>query len=332
MTPPHRSRSRRICRWIWRSLLVIVVLLLLAVGCLWWYFHPDATTTRGITYGQRNGHTLQFDVVRPRHATGIGVLVMISGSWKSDPAKFQPWMAALFLRQGHTVFAISHLSQPEASVMEIVADVQRATRFIRLHAEDYGIDPQRLAVTGGSSGGHLSLMLATRGGPGNPAATDPVERESSAVEAAAVFFPVTDLLNLGPSTQNLHDGGPPKSFRNAFGPRGTDLAEWPIIGRSVSPIHHITEGLPPVFIVHGDADTLVPLDQSVRFRQRAAELGHDVHLIIREGKKHGWLTMIWDAHLFADWFTEKLPRSSLARLSAHSTLQQRPPLRRHLLQ
>jgi dipeptidyl aminopeptidase/acylaminoacyl peptidase len=75
----------------------------------------------------------------------------------------------------------------------------------------------------------------------------------------------------------------------------------------MSPIDHITKNLPPIFIIHGAADTLVPLDQSERFRQRAAELGHQVELIIRPNKKHGWPTMIWDAYLFSHWFTQHLP-------------------------
>ena len=129
------------------------------------------------------------------------------------------WMVAPLLRRGYTIFAVSHLSQPQATVMEIVADVHRGVRFIRHHAKEYGIDPNRIGVAGGSAGGHLSLMLATRGGPGVPDANDPVDRESSAVQAAAVFFPVTDLLNLGDSTENPGDGGPPKSFVKAFGPR-----------------------------------------------------------------------------------------------------------------
>jgi acetyl esterase/lipase len=197
--------------------------------------------------------------------------------------------------------------------MEIVEDVQHAARFVRAHAKEYGIDPQRLGVSGASSGGHLSLMLATCGGPGDANAADPVQRESSAVQAAAVFFPVTDLLNLGPSTQNLGDGGPPKSFRKSFGPKAADLSEWKTIGHGVSPIYHITKDMPPICIAHGDADTLVPLDQSVRFKQRASELGHDVSLTVRPGQKHGWLTMLWDMHLFAVWFADRLsPDAQLA--------------------
>ncbi|MBL9134174.1 MAG: alpha/beta hydrolase, partial [Verrucomicrobiaceae bacterium] len=286
--------------------LALIVLAGLLFGAGWWYFHPEFTITPGIVYTKRNGHDLTLDVIKPENPSGSGILVMVSGRWKSDPKKFQPWLASSFLRQGHTLAAVSHLSQPEASVQEIVEDMHRAARFVRHHAKEYGIDPGRLGVFGGSSGGHLSLMLATRGGPGDPGAADPVDRESSAVQAVAVFYPVTDLLNLGPSTENLGDGGPPKSFRKSFGPKASDTSEWKIIGRDVSPIFHVTQALPPVFIAHGGADTLVPVEQSTRFKQRAAELGRTVALTIRPGEKHGWPTMIWDAHLFAGWLTEHL--------------------------
>jgi acetyl esterase/lipase len=306
-------------RFLRLSLRLFLALLILAValgGWAWWYFHPEYTETKDVVYTQRHGRPLTLHVVRPANPNGIGILVMVSGSWKSDPRKFQPLLASSFLRQGHTLIGVSHLSQPQATIMEIVEDVQRAARFVRAHAKEYGIDPQRLGVFGGSSGGHLSLMLATSGAPGDANAADPIDRESSAVQAAAVFFPVTDLLNLGPSTQNLNDGGPPKSFRNSFGPKAADLNEWKIIGHGVSPIYHITKNLPPICITHGDADTLVPLDQSTRFKQRAAELGHDITLTIRSGAKHGWPTMIWDAHLFAHWFTDHLPpHSDLAATS-----------------
>lgn len=297
---------RRFLRWFPRLLLTVIVLAALLFGAGWWYFHPDITITPGIVYTKRNGHELTLDVVKPEDPTGSGILVMVSGRWKSDPGKFQPWLASSFLREGHTLIAVSHLSQPEATVQEIVEDVHRAARFVRHHAKDYGIDPNRLGVFGGSSGGHLSLMLATRGGPGDSSAADPVDRESSAVQAAAVFYPVTDLLNLGPSTQNLGDGGPPKSFRKSFGPKASDLNEWKIIGQDISPIFHVTKSLPPIFITHGGADTLVPLDQSTRFQSKAVELGREVILTVRPGKKHGWPTMIWDAHLFAGWLSERL--------------------------
>jgi acetyl esterase/lipase len=164
------------------------------------------------------------------------------------------------------------------------------------------VDPDRLGVVGGSSGGHLSLMIATRGDDGDPTAADPVERTGNRVQAVAVFYPVTDLLNLGSSTENPGDGGPPKSFVKAFGPDSTNMPSWKVIGRDVSPIYHVTSNLPPTLILHGSSDTLVPLDQSERFQQRALDAGREVRLIVRPGQKHGWPTMILDVRLFADWF------------------------------
>lgn len=298
--------GRRCLRILIRLAVSLVMLAMLLFGAGWWYFHPAFTLTPGLVYTTRHGHGLTLDVVRPERPSGSAILVMVSGRWKSDPGKFRPWMAASFLRQGHTVVAVSHLSQPEATVQEIVEDMHRAVRFVRHHARSHGIDPNRLGVFGGSSGGHLSLMLATRGGPGDPAAVDPVDRESSAVQAVTVFYPVTDLLNLGPSTENLGDNGPPKSFRKSFGPAAADPVEWRKIGREISPIFHVTSRLPPVSIAHGGADTLVPPEQSLRFQQKASELGREVQVTIRQGERHGWPTMLWDAHLFACWLTEKL--------------------------
>lgn len=312
-----------------KSLLLALALAVAALGLLtgiaWLYFHPKFTWTRGLAYGQRNGETLTVDVMQPPTPNGKGVLLMVSGSWKSGTNSLRPWLAAPLLRHGYTVFPVYHVSQPRATVMEIVADVNRAVRFVRTHARDYGVDPDRLGVTGGSSGGHLSLMLATRGGPGPAEATNAVDRASSAVQAVAIFFPVTDLLNLGDSTENLHDGGPPKSFTKAFAQEPKNLPVWQITGRELSPIYFVRSNLPPTILFHGDADTLVPLDQSERYLARSREVGAPVELVVHSGFGHGpvptrgwpkslaWLsavkgllTMLWDLTEFADWFDSHL--------------------------
>jgi acetyl esterase/lipase len=278
---------------------------LAGTGCV--YLGPHVQRTNGIPYGMRGERTLSLDVMQPDHPNGIGILMLVSGGWKSrKPGKFPTWPFAHVLRRGYTVFAVSHVSQPQASVMEIAEDMHRAVRFVRHHASEYGIDPQRLGVTGGSAGGHLSLLLATRGGPGPADAADPVDRESSAVQAVAIFYPVTDLLNLGSSTENLGDGGPPKSFIKAFGPQSTNLAVWKVIGRETSPIYYVTTNMPPILIYHGDADTLVPLEQSERFQAVARDLGCTVEVKVHRGGKHGWLTMRRDTRRFADWFDQYL--------------------------
>jgi acetyl esterase/lipase len=291
-----------------RTALGVVLAAAVGVAGLWWYLHPSVQRTNGIAYGRRGDRALALDILRPTRPNGRGVLVLVSGSWKSgQPGQLPVWLVAPLLRRGYTLFAVYHVSQPEATVMDIIQDMHRAVRFVRHHAQDYGVDPDWLGVCGASAGGHLSLMLATCGGPGLAEAPDPIDRQSSAVQAVAVFFPATDLLNLGKSTENLGDGGPPKSFRQgAFGPQATNPAVWKQIGRVCSPIYHVTSNLPPVLIIHGDADRLTPLEQSEWFAARARQAGRPVTLLVRRGAKHGWWTMVLDLRKFADWFDEYL--------------------------
>jgi acetyl esterase/lipase len=303
------SRCPRWFRIAVLLLAILTVVLIAVLGCGYWYLNPSVVRTDGVVYGMRDGTPLTLDVLRPQEPNGLAVAFMVSGGWKSGgPGETPTWMLAPLLRSGYTVFAICHISQPDSTVMEIIEDVNRGIRYVRHHAGHYGIDPNRIGVSGGSAGGHLSLMLATRGEPGDSNAKDPIDRESSEVQAVAIFYPVTDLLDMGTSTENPGDGGPPISFVKAFGPDATDMEKWKKIGRDCSPIFHLTEDFPPTLICHGDADTLVPLTQSQRFQKRAAECGHDVELMIHPGGEHGWPTMIWDALSFVAWFDEHLRR------------------------
>ena len=108
------------------------------------------------------------------------------------------------LDRGYTVFAVVHGSQPRFTVPEIIQDMNRAVRFIRYHAKDYGIDKARIGISGAHRrAGHLSLMLGTAGSLGDPNAKDPVDRESSRVQAVACFFPPADLLNYGQAGKEM---------------------------------------------------------------------------------------------------------------------------------
>jgi len=145
-------------RWLRISITTCGCLFLLSalfVGGVWWYLNPAVERIDGVVYGERHDKPLTLDIIRPKHnANGLGVAFMVSGGWKSQkPGEAPTWMMAPLLRRGYTVFAICHISQPEATVMEIIDDVNRGVRFVRHHAEEYQIDPERIGVTGGSAGG-----------------------------------------------------------------------------------------------------------------------------------------------------------------------------------
>jgi len=291
---------------VWLGL-PLLALLLAGIGVYWYWAMAPYQLTADVRYGTRDQTPLLLDVFTPPKQNGAAVLMMVSGGWKSGADSVRPVLFAPFLRRGYTIFAVRHISQPDCTISGIVEDVCKAVRFVRSHAAEYAVDPQRFGVIGGSSGGHLSLMLGTRGGPGDAAAEQPVDRESSAVQCVACFYPPTDLLNLGQSTENPGNGGPPKSFRKAFGQQAESMDGWKLLGRELSPIYHITPQMPPTLIVHGDVDTLVPLDQSQRFAVEATKQGAVVRLDVRPGKGHGWPTMILDILEFARWFDQHLP-------------------------
>ena len=149
-------------------------------------------------YGRKYGTALTMDVFTPKQgANGAAVIFAVSGGWFSAHEAISLTFCREFLKRGYTVFAVVHGSQPKYTIPEIIEDMNRAVRFIRYHAADYGIDPNRIGITGGSAGGHLSLMKGAAGTDGDPKAKDPVDRVSSRVQAVACFFPPTDFLNYG---------------------------------------------------------------------------------------------------------------------------------------
>jgi acetyl esterase/lipase len=266
--------------------------------------------TADVIYGRKAGMALTLDVFTPSQKNGAGVIFLVSGGWASSYDNVAVENYETYLRRGYTVFAVVHGSMPRFNVPDIILDVQRAVRFIRHNAGAFGIDPNRLGVLGSSSGGHLALMIATQGGPGPAAATDRVERESSAVQAVAVFFPPTDFLNWGAPGVDGVGRGPLSPLFAAFGSLSDTDPGRQIVGKMISPIYFVTPNLPPVLIVHGDADVVVPLQQSESFAAKAKEVGAPmVKIIVRKGKGHGWGDF-WkskeDIDAFAEWFDKYL--------------------------
>jgi acetyl esterase/lipase len=275
----------------------------------------EVRRTEDIVYGRKSGMALTLDVFQPPKPNGCGLLFLVNGGWLSSKAT--PLMVTIrpddyrtFLERGYTVFAVVTSSQPKFTISEQIPDVLRAVRFVRANAARYGVDPQRLGVLGASSGGHLTLSIAARGGPGDKDSSDPVERESSAVQAAACFFPPTDFLNYGAPGVSGVGTGPLAPLQVAFGPRALTPEGREELGKEISPIYFVTKALPPTLMIHGDQDDVVPLQQAESFARRARDAGaRNVEVIIRPGKGHGWGDF-WksreDIDAFADWFDRHL--------------------------
>ncbi len=293
------------------------------------------TRTEDVIYGRKDGVALTMDVFKPAHANGAGIIEIVSGGYFSSHSAIQEPIISSFLKRGYTVFCVVHGSQPRYQVPEIFQDVQRASRFIHLHAKEYGIDPNRIGVTGASAGGNLSLLLGTAGTTGNPDASDPVEQQTSRVQAVACFFPPTDFLNYGkPGVEHIKGTDFDPRFRASFDYREmnpttrmyeriTDIEKLKKISRGISPIYFVTKETPPTLIMHGDKDALVPLQQSqsIYEKLKAAEVPSE--LIVKKGGDHGWPGIIGDVEKFADWFDRYIGKPGAAAKPTKFTFGER---------
>lgn len=266
----------------------------------------EFTRTEDVVYGRKFGVALTLDVIQPAKPNGYGIVSMISGGWYSSHDSINPKGYAPYLDRGYTVFAVCHGCQPKFIIPELTQDIHRAIRFIRHNAAKWGVNPDKLGITGGSAGGHLSLTMATQGGPGKADAKDPIDRESSAIQAVACFYPPTDFLNYGTPGDDAVGVGTLANYKGAFGAESDTPEGRQKLGRQVSPIYFITAQLPPTLIFHGDADKLVPIQQSESFVQRATEAGATAKLIPKAGAVHGWGSQGQDMVIMADWFDEHL--------------------------
>jgi acetyl esterase/lipase len=262
----------------------------------------EYTRVQDVVYGRKHGMALTLDVFQPADPNGFGVVHMVSGGWYSSHDAIQPAVFETLLARGYTVFAVVHGSQPKFHITEIIPDVHRAVRYIRHHAARWNLRTDQLGVMGASAGGHLSLTLGTQGGPGRPDASDPVDRESSAVAAVACFFPPTDFLNYGKPGEDAVGVGILHAFQSGFGPRSQTPEGRRELGREISPCYFIHGQQAPTLIIHGDADELVPIQQAERFVELSRKAGAHAELIVRPGAAHGWPELIQDIDRFADWF------------------------------
>ena len=272
---------------ITRIALLFACLLLARAGL------AEVEIKRDVVYGHKDGMALVYDVLQPEDANGAAIAFMMSGGWFSrwSPPERLAERFADMLDAGFTVIPVYHGSAPRYKVPEAYADVSRAIRHIKLHADEQGIDPDRIGVTGGSAGGHLSLMIGLDADAGDPDARDPVLRGDNHVATVVAYFPPVDLRPItGPN-----DRFPALDF-------DSELAA------AISPILHIDSDDPSTLLIHGDADDLVPISQSEDIYAVLSEQGVESDFITIPGGQHGFRgeNAVKADRLRLEWFQRHL--------------------------
>ena len=223
--------------------------------------HPQVERVRNLTYSEGPGYRLRLDVYRHRdHPTGCPALLQVhGGGWVLGSKNEQGLPLMLHLAsQGWVCVSADYRLSPRATFPDPLVDLKHAVRWIRQDGPVYGVDPDFLVVTGGSAGGHLAALVALTAN--EPAYQPGFENVDTSVRACVAFYGVydfTDRHGLWPH------GGLAKLLRQRV--RKEALEEAREAYEQASPMSRVGTHAPPFFVIHGDRDTMVPVEEARRF-------------------------------------------------------------------
>lgn len=232
------------------------------------------------SYKNAGGENLSLFAFYPEERDGGGrtaVVFFHGGGWVSgNPSYFFPH-CQYFAKRGAVAFSVQYRLADKKEIEglkqvgDCIADCKSALRYIRVNSEKFGIDPNRIAVAGDSAGGHLAAALGLIDGFDDPADNLDV---SGSPQACVCFNPVADL-----NYEVIYNG----IF--AIEPV-TDEAR--ALAASFSPVANVRKGAPPMLVMHGSDDTVVPVEQARRLTDAMTKAGNRCDLIVLEGAPHAF--------------------------------------------
>lgn len=285
-----------------RRCLVLLAFVLAALGVA-------QERIRDVIYLKQAGSAFTYDVFKPAKPNGAAIVFIVSGGWFSSHDNINEGFAKPLNDKGFTVIEVVHGSQPKYTIAEIVNQLRRAVKVIRTNATTYGFDPNRIGVTGGSAGGHLSLMLGGAPVEGDPSAKDPVDRVGSQVQSVVAFFPPTDFKNWGKPDYIPFDSLQLAIFMPAFGIKKD--APKDVIAQTataLSPITYVSAKFPPTLLIHGDKDPLVPIQQSEVMDAALAKAGVQHKFVVAVGGGHDGNVVVAKLADLIEWFEKTLKK------------------------
>jgi acetyl esterase/lipase len=255
--------------------------------------------TIDLVFGEVHGTGLLMDIFVPKgDKNDLAIVDIGSGAWFSDRGKLrdheQAGMYDIFTSKGYTVFAIRPGSRTKYTAPEMVRHIVMGIQWVRSHAAEYSIDPDRLGLIGASAGAHLSLLTLL------------TTEEELGIAAAGLFFPPTDFLEWGDGEPNFQRIG---GILFHGGIAGKTKEEVRAQAERVSPARQPIGDMPPILIYHGDADEVVPLQQSEKMVGLLKEAGQDAELRVKPGGGHPWMTIYEEVALLGEWFDEQIKQT-----------------------
>jgi acetyl esterase/lipase len=253
---------------------------------------PGILLTRDISYVPDGDEAQKLDLYLPEKVspTPLPLIVHIHGGGWMGGSKY-PCPVASMVSRGYAVASIEYRFSQKAKFPAQIQDCQAAIRWLRAHSADYNIDPDHVGAVGGSAGGHLSALVGTSGGKKAFPMIGGNEDQSDRVQCVCDIF---GPANFATVMQQADDD---KNVKNIFKFNTPSDPYSSLIGVSlnsdkektdaVSPIHYVSEETPPMLILHGTHDTLVPYAQSVELEAALKAKGVPVWLQTLPGSGHG---------------------------------------------
>jgi acetyl esterase/lipase len=250
---------------------------------------PDVIV--GELYGYR---PLMLDLFRPEPAGRAYPLVVWihGGAFREGTNKRdgEPLAGARIgeriLAAGFALARVTYRLTGESIFPAQLHDVKAAVRWLRHHAAELGLDTSRFAVWGESAGGQLAAILALTGDDPDTGGNIGILESSDAVQAGVIWYSPSDLLTMQSQAlaDSVFDHDAPDSPAAAL--IGGPVQDNPELARRASPIHYARADAPPLLLVHGTDDHVVPAQQSTQLHQRLVELGAPAHLETVPGADH----------------------------------------------
>jgi len=241
-------------------------------------------TYAAVTYSAPDGEPLALDLYLPDGVAQPPLLVFLhGGAWRFG-SRDNPSTLGL-LDEGFAIASVSFHSAETAPLPAQVHDIKAAIRFLRANAARFGYDPDHIAVTGVSSGGHLAALVGmTNGSADHEGSTGDYLNESSDVQAVVSYFGASNLTTiLAQSTpRGVSVREPALNF--LLGGPVEDNQE---LARFGSPVFHVDASDPPLLLLHGDQDPQMPINQSHELHGAAKQAGITVHFEVVHGAGHG---------------------------------------------
>ena len=250
----------------------------------------QARVEKNVLVGMHSGLALVMDVHHPENPNGYGIVHISGSGWRRPLAYSAPLLSESqvnlygqpLVERGYTVFSLNHRATPRFQFPAPLEDVQRAVRFIRYHAAEYGIDPDRIGAVGGSSGGHLVSMLGVLDGDGDSEDPDAVNRVHAKVQTVVARAAPADLARI----ETTSGRGALALLMGALPSQDPQSVETQLY-RKASPVNYVSKDDPPILLLHGDADETVPFEQAELFSRALTAAGVETRLITIPGAGHG---------------------------------------------